>query len=201
MTDTPHPPIRSVCVYCGSSPGIDPSFMEAANILGRSLAVNNLRLVYGGGNRGLMGAVARGVLENGGSVLGVIPEFLQAYEQSKGTEGLEEIELIVVPDMHTRKQMMFEQADAFVALPGGIGTLEELVEMQTWAQLDRHQKPIGILNVNDFWSPYVELLQHMDDAAFLHNPERITPLVFEDANEIVPRLLSAAQPLRRSAAE
>ena len=201
MTDTPHPPIRSVCVYCGSSPGIDPSFMEAANILGRSLAVNNLRLVYGGGNRGLMGAVARGVLENGGSVLGVIPEFLQAYEQSKGTEGLEEIELIVVPDMHTRKQMMFEQADAFVALPGGIGTLEELVEMQTWAQLDRHQKPIGILNVNDFWSPYVELLQHMDDAAFLHNPERITPLVFEDANEIVPGLLSAAQPLRRSAAE
>ena len=201
MTDTPHPPIRSVCVYCGSSPGIDPSFMEAANILGRSLAVNNLRLVYGGGNRGLMGAVARGVLENGGSVLGVIPEFLQAYEQSKGTEGLEEIELIVVPDMHTRKQMMFEQADAFVALPGGIGTLEELVEMQTWAQLDRHQKPIGILNVNDFWSPYVELLQHMDDASFLHNPERITPLVFEDANEIVPGLLSAAQPLRRSAAE
>lgn len=136
-----------------------------------------------------MGAVARATLAGGGRVTGIIPEFLRDKEQTERTSALDGAEMIVVPDMHTRKQMMFEKADAFVALPGGIGTLEELVEIQTWAQLGRHSKPIGLLNINNFWSPYVELVAHMKDAGFLHNPERVEPLVFTDANDIVPAFL------------
>lgn len=192
MTDTSSQPIRSVCVYCGSSPGSDPDFTHHADLLGKQLAANDLRLVYGGGNRGLMGSVARATLNAGGKVTGVIPDFLKEYEQSKGTLGLDGIELITVPDMHTRKQLMFEQADAFVAMPGGIGTLEELVEILTWAQLDRHKKPVAMLNINDFWSPYVELMTHMTDAGFLHNPERVNPLIFDHADAVIPGILEAA---------
>ena len=101
------------------------------------------------------------------------------------------MELVTVPDMHTRKQMMFEHADAFVALPGGIGTLEELVEIQTWSQLGRHKKPVALLNTQGFWSPYLDLLEHMELAGFLHNPQRVSPLVIDHAREIVPGLLSA----------
>ncbi len=184
--------IRSICVYCGSSAGSDPLFIEGAETLGRSLSAHGVRLIYGGGNRGLMGAVARAALQDGGSVTGIIPEFLRDKERDGGTFEMEGAELIVVPDMHTRKQMMFDKADGFVALPGGIGTLEELVEIQTWAQLGRHEKPIGMLNVNDFWSPYVELVSHMNNAGFLHNSNKVKPLVFTDAKEIIPAFLKLA---------
>src|SRR3954471_20103107 len=132
--------IRSICVYCGLSPGKDPAFIATAQAFGKIMAREGVALVYGGGSRGLMGAVAKSVHENGGTVVGVIPEFLQARELAfAGAD-----ELIVTADMHTRKQIMFERADAFVALPGGIGTLEELVEQLTWSQLGRHKKPIAI---------------------------------------------------------
>ena len=135
-----------------------------------------------------MGAAARGALSVGGKVTGIIPEFLVQLEQSKGTVGLDGAEMVVVPDMHTRKQKMFEQADAFVALPGGIGTLEELVEIMTWAQLGRHVKPMGVLNTDDFWSPLLSLLDHMKSSGFLHNPERTALHISPDPEALVQDL-------------
>lgn len=155
--------IRSVCVYCGSGNGIDPAYVATAEALGRAFATRGIRLVYGGGSIGLMGTVARGALANGGKVTGIIPQFLRDREVML----LEVDELIVTGDMHERKRLMFERADAFVALPGGIGTLEEVVEMMTWAQLGRHAKPIVLVNVNDFWSPLVHLIEHMRAQAFI----------------------------------
>lgn len=139
-----------------------------------------------------MGAIAESVLENQGEVLGVIPEFLLKSEQGRQAKNIAGVNMRVVPDMHTRKRMMFEEADAFIAMPGGIGTLEELVEVLTWAQLGRHRKPVGLLNINHFWSPYVELIRHMSDASFLHNPKKATPLVFTSADEVVPGLVGEA---------
>ncbi len=182
--------IRSICVYCGSHPGNDPSYEKAARALGQEIAKKGLTLTFGGGNRGLMGAVARGVLESGGSVTGIIPEFLKEREQSDGFPPLEGAEIIVVPDMHTRKQMMFDKADAFVALPGGVGTLEELVEIMTWAQLRRHTKPVAVLDLNGFWSPLVALLDEMDNAGFLHNAEGARPLVAKRVEDVVTLLTS-----------
>ena len=187
MTDSPSL-IRSVCVYCGSSSGTNGAYVESAALLGKTLAQAGIRLVYGGGDSGLMGAAARGALSVGGKVTGIIPEFLVQLEQSKGTVGLDGAEMIVVPDMHTRKQKMFEQADAFVALPGGIGTLEELVEIMTWAQLGRHVKPMGVLNTDDFWSPLLSLLDHMKSSGFLHNPERTTLHISPDPEALVQDL-------------
>ena len=149
--------IRTVCVYCGSGPGTEPAYMEAAREFGRLLAIDGVGLVYGGGSRGLMGAVATSVLDHGGHVTGIIPEFLESREHTLRRAQ----EVIVTPDMHVRKQTMFDKADAFVALPGGIGTLEELVEQLTWAQLGRHKKPILIVNIAGFWDPLCVLLEHM----------------------------------------
>lgn len=188
MTKSPEKSNRSLCVYCGSSPGADPAFKDAAQALGKNLADHQLRLVYGGGDKGLMGALAESVLAHGGEVLGIIPEFLLKSEQGQQAENIAGAEMIVVPDMHTRKRMMFEESDAFLAMPGGIGTLEELVEVLTWAQLRRHQKPVGLLNINDFWSPYVELVQHMADAGFLHNPAQAMPHSFTQADEVIDGL-------------
>ena len=187
---THHSPqaIRSVCVYCGSSPGDDPAFVEAATELGVRLAAAGMRLVYGGGDHGLMGAVATGVLSSGGKVTGVIPEFLRTWEHAEDGEDLSGADMTTVPDMHTRKHMMFEEADAFIALPGGIGTLEELVEMLTWAQLKRHTKPIAVLNTNGFWDPLIELFDHMQGAGFLHNPEEARPQVFTTVEDAVDAL-------------
>ena len=125
--------IESICVYCASGPGNDPAFMDAARKFGRILAENRIRLVYGGGSVGLMGALAESVLDHGGAVIGVIPDFLVNREHML----LRVQERVITPDMHERKRVMFERADAFVALPGGVGTLEELVEQLTWAQLGR----------------------------------------------------------------
>jgi uncharacterized protein (TIGR00730 family) len=156
--------IRSLCVYCGSGPGTDPAFAEAARQFGRILAENRVGLVYGGGSLGLMGTLATSVLDHGGRVTGVIPEFLTTRER-KLTRAQE---VIVTHDMHERKRIMFERSDAFVALPGGIGTLEEVVEMMTWAQLDQHEKPILIVNINGFWDPLIAQFGRMTGDGFLH---------------------------------
>lgn len=179
--------IRTICVYCGSGPGADPAFMEAARELGRILAENHARLVYGGGSVGLMGALANAVLDHGGEVTGVIPEFLMARER-KFTRAQE---IVVTRDMHERKQVMFERADAFVALPGGIGTLEETIEQMTWAQLGRHKKPILFANIHDFWDPLFDLFERMDKLQFIHSADRFQYLVAAQVDEILPKLRSA----------
>ncbi len=189
--NTENTTIRSICVYCGSQPGRDPIYMEAGRALGRSIADHGLRLVYGGGTRGIMGAVASGVLSNGGEVTGIIPEFLMDKEATRHSLG-QLNELIVTADMHERKHTMFERADAFVALPGGIGTLEEIVEIMTWAQLGRHRKPMVFGNMNNFWKPMLDLLQHMRGEGFVHTAHLVQPLVVERAEDIVPAILAAA---------
>jgi len=181
--------IKSICVYCASGPGNDPAFMEAATKFGRILAENGVRLVYGGGSVGLMGALAESVLDHGGMVTGVIPDFLVNREHML----LRVQERLITRDMHERKRVMFERADAFVALPGGVGTLEELVEQLTWAQLGRHKKPILILNVARFWDPLCQLLDQMERLDFIRAGLPVTLLVAERAEEILPKLLEAAR--------
>ena len=176
---------RSICVYCGSQPGNDPAFEAAARALGTSIADNGIRLVYGGGTGGIMGAVAEAVLKGGGQVTGIIPAFLQSREAGNGKQ-LTFDELIVTRDMHERKHAMFEKSGAFVALPGGIGTLEEIIEIMTWAQLGRHNRPMVLANIDGFWDPLLELLSHMGTAGFIHSAHLAKPLVVSDASEIVP---------------
>ena len=183
--------IKNVCVYCGSSPGTAERYVKEASELGHLMGERGLGLVYGGGDRGLMGAVARGVLAGGGRVTGIIPSFLIKREQEHGASELEGADMIEVPDMHTRKRMMFERADAFVALPGGIGTLEELVEILTWSQLGQHDKPLLLLNSGGFWTPYSELMDHMEKAGFLHSPHRARPLMSDTVEGIIPALQAA----------
>jgi uncharacterized protein (TIGR00730 family) len=156
-------PSRKICVYCGSSSGTDTAFIAAARAFGQILAENDVGLVYGGGSDGLMGALARSVRDHGGHVVGIIPEFLKAREHMFR----EAQEIVVTRDMHERKRIMFERADAFVALPGGIGTLEELVEQLTWSQLGQHRKPIVIANVKGFWNAFLEVIGHMKNLGFI----------------------------------
>jgi uncharacterized protein (TIGR00730 family) len=179
--------IEKVCVYCGSGPGADPAFVEAAREFGRALAENGVELIYGGGSVGLMGELAKSVLRHGGRVTGIIPEFLVAREHA-----LKEANLIVTRDLHARKQLMFEQADAFVALPGGVGTLEELVEQMTWAQLGRHKKPIMLGNIKGFWEPLRALLDHMEQLQFIRPGLMVNYLVADQVKEILPKLKAAA---------
>lgn len=174
--------LKSVCVFCGSSPGGDPAYVEAARAFGRTLARENIRLVYGGGHIGMMGELSQAVLDNGGKVLGIIPEFLVARERAVEGGG----ELKIVRDMHERKSLMVMEADAFVALPGGVGTLEELVEQMTWLQLDRHAKPILLANIKGYWKPLIVLMQHMFDQKFLYDGVRY--LAADRVEDIVPRL-------------
>ena len=156
--------LQSICVYCGSNTGSDPAFAAAARTLGRAMAEADVRLVYGGGSVGLMGILARSVMQSGGKVTGIIPQFLKDREVM-----LKEVsDLVVTADMHERKRIMFERSDAFLALPGGIGTLEEVVEIMTWAQLDRHAKPVAIANISGFWEPLIALFKHMTEAGFLN---------------------------------
>jgi uncharacterized protein (TIGR00730 family) len=155
--------IRSVCVYCGSSTGAKPEYAEAAREFGHALVKAGLTLVYGGGKVGLMGIVANEVLQAGGKAIGVIPELLLSKEV--GHTGL--TELHVVKDMHERKKMMADLADAFVALPGGVGTYEELFEVYTWAQLGYHNKPVGVLNVAHYFEPLKTMLDHTVRAGFM----------------------------------
>jgi uncharacterized protein (TIGR00730 family) len=186
--ETSTSPITSVCVYCGSGKGLDPAYAIAARKLGKALADNNIRLVYGGGSLGLMGEVAKAALGAGGHVTGIIPEFLGSREQM-----LKDVnELIVVEDMHVRKRLMFERSDAFVALPGGIGTLEELVEQLTWSQLGRHAKPIVVANIKGFWTPFLDLLAHMKGESFIRPGLDVRFTVVDTAEAIVPAILSVA---------
>src|ERR1700677_1269957 len=180
--------IKTVCVYCGSGPGTDPRFVEAAIAFGKALAENGIRLVYGGGSIGLIGAVATSVLDHGSTVTGIIPDFLTSRENA-----LKRIqEMIVTPDMHERKRLMFERSDAFVALPGGIGTLEELVEQLTWQQLGRHSKPILLANIDGFWEPLLALLAHMRATQFIRPSLAVEILKAERVEDILPRLRAAA---------
>ena len=156
-------PTHRLCVYCGSGPGRNPAYMQAADDLGVAMAKADIGLVYGGGSMGLMGQVARGVLSVGGHVTGIIPEFLVAKERM--LEGVSE--LIVTSTMHERKTMMFEKATGFVALPGGVGTLEELAEITTWAQLGQHAKPLIVCNIENYWDPLLALLDHMRAESFI----------------------------------
>jgi uncharacterized protein (TIGR00730 family) len=182
--------INAICVYCGSSPGTDPAFAEAARGFGKILAENGVRLVYGGGSIGLMGAVAGAVIEHGGAATGIIPEFLTAKERPRRLAQ----EQIVTRDMHERKRIMFDRADAFVALPGGVGTLEELVEQMTWAQLGRHKKPILIANINGFWDPLLALLAHMRILGLVPSPAKgFDLLVVDRIEDILPKLREAAR--------
>ena len=161
--------LRSVCVYCGASSEVRPDYIALAEKLGRELAKRDIRLVYGGGGVGLMGACARAAHESAGDVLGIMPRFLLTKEMI-----YEDVEHRIVEDMHTRKQMMFEESDAFIVLPGGIGTLEEAVEILSWARLGLHAKPMAFLDEDGFWTPFFELMRHIIDGKF-------TPESFREA--------------------
>lgn len=186
--------INNICVYCGSGPGGDPAFAAAARSFGKILAENDIRLIYGGGSLGLMGAVAASVIEHGGGVTGVIPDFLKTREKPKSDVQ----ELIVTRDMHERKRIMFERSDAFVALPGGVGTLEELIEQLTWAQLGRHKKPILAANISGFWDPLCDLLGHMEKLAFIRASLEVNLLVANRVEDILPMLQEAVKPIAES---
>ncbi len=180
-------PNQKLCVYCGSGPGTDPIYVAAAKTLGKTIAESGLGLVYGGGSLGLMGETARSVLGAGGHVTGIIPDFLVKREQM-----LTDVQqLIVTQDMHERKMTMFEHADGFVALPGGVGTLEELVEVSTWAQLDQHDKPILLANIGGYWNGLIELFQHMREQQFIRAGLEVHFEVVEQPEDIVPTFLTA----------
>ncbi len=175
-------PARNLCVYCGSGPGKNPVYMAAAKSLGSAMVEAGIGLVYGGGSLGLMGEVAKTVLEAGGHVTGIIPEFLGTKERM--LTGVNE--LIVTKSMHERKMTMFEHSTGFVALPGGIGTLEELTEISTWAQLDQHAKPIILCNIENYWEPYLTLLKHMRAERFIREGMEFKMDVVKTAADVVP---------------
>jgi len=193
--DTSGADVGAVCVYCGSRPGTSQAYVKLAEEIGELLGKSNIRLVYGGGSGGLMGCVARACLGAGGKVTGVIPDFLQARELALK----EADEMIVTSSMHARKQVMFERSDAFVVLPGGIGTLDETIEMMTWRQLGRHEKPIFLLGPDGFWAPLVDLFSHMIGAGFLGTNVAEYYEILPDAATLALRL--AALSARSASAE
>ena len=181
--------IQTICVFCGSRNGQNQAFMAAASSLGQQMGQQGIGLVYGGGSLGMMGEVARATLSAGGRVTGIIPEFLVKAEAM-----LDDCdEVIITKDMHERKRLMFERSDAFVALPGGIGTLEELVEQLTWAQLGRHKKPIVIANIADFWTPLVHLFDHMRGEVYIRSDLDARYRMVNEADGIVPAVLDMAR--------
>jgi uncharacterized protein (TIGR00730 family) len=179
--------MRSLCVFCGSSPGVDPRYLVAARELGHALAASGVRLVYGGASVGLMGAIADAVLQAGGDVVGVIPEALEQKEVAH--RGLPDLR--IVRSMHERKALMAELSDGFVALPGGVGTLEELFEVWTWGQLGYHAKPCALYNVGGFYTGLIAFLDHSAAAGFMR-PETRQMLIVEDSQaRLLSRLLHA----------
>ena len=182
--------IETVCVYCGSSIRVPDDFKQATREFGRILAARGCRLVYGGGRVGLMGLLADTVLEAGGKVVGIIPEHIQALEVEHS--GL--TELHIVDSMHTRKRMMFERSDAFVALPGGLGTLDELVEIMTWRQLGLHDKPLVMVSAADYWTPFQALLEHMIDAGFCRPEHRQLVRFVGSVDDVFDALHMAPEP-------
>ena len=170
--------------------GRNEIYAKAGHLLGRSIAKAGLRLIYGGGTKGIMGAVADGALKAGGKVTGIIPRFLINREATE--TALDKLdELLITDNMHERKHSMFEKSDAFVALPGGIGTVEEIVEIMTWAQLGHHRKPIVFANVKGFWDPMLALIEHMSAEGFIHTAQRVKPLVVNDPEAIVAAIMVA----------
>ncbi len=165
--------------------------MKAGRDLGRSIAEAGIRLVYGGGTRGIMGAVSDAARRAGGKVTGVIPRFLIAKEATEAALSHLD-ELVVTENMHQRKHIMFEKSDAFVALPGGIGTVEEIVEIMTWAQLGHHRKPMVFVNVKGYWAPFLAALDHMRDEGFVHTGHLVRPVVVDDAGAVVAAVLATA---------
>lgn len=168
---------KSICVFCGSSSAVEPHYVDLAERLGRTIAIAGYRLVYGGGGIGLMGATARTAHLYKGDVLGIIPEFLQTPEVV-----FKDVPHIVVPDMHTRKAKMYEEADAFVILPGGIGTIEEAVEVISWLRLNLHSKPVIFLDEDDYWAPMMELIHHTINAKF--TPDWVSDHLFRAQHPI-----------------
>ena len=189
--------IRTVCVYCGSSPGTDPAFIESARALGQAMAAHDVGLIYGGGGEGMMGEVASAVMAGGGTVTGIIPEFLVQREHAHKNVP----NMIVTRDMHERKRKMFEMADAFVAMPGGIGTLEELVEQLTWVQLGRHRKPVLVANIAGFWDPLGALIDHMRKLEFIRGQYSFDLLMADKVADILPMLEKAAEAVPEEAKE
>jgi uncharacterized protein (TIGR00730 family) len=173
--------LRSICVYCGSRTGTDPRHAEAARTFGKLVAEADIKLVFGGGAQGLMKETAATARDNGASVLGIIPTFLQAQEGL-----LENIESREVETMHERKIMMFDESDAFCILPGGIGTLEEMVEVLSWASLAIHKKPIVLCNIGGYWDPFVELVDHVCDGGFAYPGMREALIVVDRAEDVIP---------------
>lgn len=180
--------IKSVCVYCGASNGASDTFLKIATDVGRALGENGVRLVYGGGGIGLMGAVADATLAAGGEVIGIIPEHLQNAEL--GHRGLTELK--IVDTMHTRKRMMFDLSQAFVILPGGMGTLDETFEIITWRLLGMHDKPVVIVNQDGYWSPLLELIEHCRQEGFV-SERRDLYRVVADVDEVLPALMESAE--------
>jgi len=163
--------IKSLCVYCGSSANVDEDFKDAAKKMGEILAKNNIRLVYGGGKAGLMGIIADAVMQNGGEVTGIIPH--------------------VVESMHVRKQMMVDHSDAFLVLPGGVGTLDETCEIITWRQLGIHDKPIIIANLKDYWTPFLSMIDHIADQGFMRQDDKKTMVVVENLDDVMDAIANA----------
>ena len=179
--------LSAVCVYCGSREGIEPAFLREAEALGQALALAKIKLVYGGASIGMMGTIARSVLQHGGHVTGIIPKFLTALETP--LEGVNE--RILTEDMHQRKQIMFNRADAFVVMPGGIGTLEEAFEMLTWRQLHRHRKPIVFVNIKGYWDSLIALFDHVVDMGFAHDDLVGFYSVVNAADDVIPAIEKA----------
>lgn len=174
--------IKSLCVYCGSSGNVDQAFRDAAKLMGQAMAEAGIRLVYGGGHVGLMGIIADAVIDAGGEAIGIIPEHISDREvQHKGLT-----ELHVVDTMHTRKQMMVDYADAFLVLPGGIGTLDELCEVMTWRQLGIHDKPIVIANINDYWTPFISMIENIIANGFMRIGDINLIKIVEQLSDVLP---------------
>src|SRR6476659_11106684 len=190
MKKAPPTLIQNICVYCGSGSGRNPAFAKAARDFGRILAENRIGLVYGGGSLGLMGEIAHATLRHGGHVTGIIPGFLSEREHML----IEAQELIVVDDMHQRKHLMFVKWDAFVALPGGIGTLEEFVEQLTWSQLEQHQKPIVLANIDGLWDPLLSLFLRMQQEDFIRRGLELHLEVVDRVDAIIPAITRALIP-------
>ena len=178
--------MTSICVFCGSSPGESPNFVEAARSTGRALAQRNIELVYGGGGRGMMGAVADGAIEGGGKTLGVIPEGL--FKREGLHTGIDRLE--VVNTMHARKALMASSSDAFITLPGGLGTMEELFEIWTWTQIGVHAKPCGILNIEGYYDGLLSFLDNMVANGFVQQSHRDVVLVDDDCERLIDRVLA-----------
>ncbi|MEW9503070.1 TIGR00730 family Rossman fold protein [Jeotgalibacillus marinus] len=182
--------MKKLAVFCGSSNGASDVYLEGAKKLGKELVKRDIALVYGGASVGIMGAVANSVLENGGQVIGIMPSFLEKRELFHKNL----TELIIVDSMHERKAKMAELVDGFIALPGGPGTLEEFFEIFTWAQLGLHQKPCGLLNINHYYDPLIELFNHMSKEQFLHEKYRSMALVDTEPNGLLDQFNTYESP-------